>query len=663
MMTRKRPATKVSPLDILVWLFSSCLLGFVAGSSVSSPHLLRTSLLLEDKIDTDGDDWVIDLPVSDINILMVTDVHSWIAGHSRHSAAALSLEEQDLHRPPSDIDYGDVLSFYQQLQRYIEQYQHKDLFFVMNGDFMDGTGLSKIPPKSLTPLLEEMPFDILNLGNHELYYNETIQWMVNHFIPHLQSAGRSYLTSNTFYYFNQTSEDRSRTTQRQPQLLQPIGSQYTYLHAPNSGKTLLAFGFVFNFESNCELTVVQRVQETVQERWFQRVLNKGGYDAILCMAHMNVTDPLVTVLKNSFRQVVGKEMPIVFVTGHTHIRAYEQLDDNTVSIESGRYLDTLGFLSFSVERNSTTSFPFQHQFIDTNLQVMSDILGMSNFATTKGLSLTDRIHETQDELGLLKTVGCTPQEYYVHEGMDSDQSLWRLYMKSIIPKYITHYKEQTTLFVQTTALFRYTLPKGEVVMDDVIAVCPFNNTLYKIAKNILGSDILKLLELPPNVTEPNSVINPGWKVPKYALSTFELDPNQQYDLLTVKWHVKDFQARLVNITGLPSIPATPLLQDPSNRKSTIWSTAELWTQYIHETWPTCRDDKAKGEEEADAIDSSSPPPEEKPMTSAIFICMIILGVYSYQRRKRYLRTRDGYESIGDHQRTSLMSTYRNSRMK
>ena len=63
--------------------------------------------------------------LSDINVLIVTDTHSWVGGHGAHESKM-------------NADYGDVLSFYERL-RSICASQRKDLFFVMNGDFMDGT--------------------------------------------------------------------------------------------------------------------------------------------------------------------------------------------------------------------------------------------------------------------------------------------------------------------------------------------------------------------------------------------------------------------------------------------------------------------------------------------------------------------------------------------
>jgi len=99
----------------------------------------------------------VQLPFGDINVLAVTDVHAWVAGHAPHE-------------PRYDADYGDILSFYERV-KYASQSKGKDLFFVMNGDFVDGTGLSSIPPDKLTPILMKMPWSAVNIGNHELYHN------------------------------------------------------------------------------------------------------------------------------------------------------------------------------------------------------------------------------------------------------------------------------------------------------------------------------------------------------------------------------------------------------------------------------------------------------------------------------------------------------------
>jgi len=95
------------------------------------------------------------LPFGDINIVVVTDDHSWIGSHGRKE-------------PYYNADYGAILSFYQHLKSHCETNEGKDLWFVMNGDWIDGTALSLDGDiDSLVPLIEKMPFDIVNTGNHE----------------------------------------------------------------------------------------------------------------------------------------------------------------------------------------------------------------------------------------------------------------------------------------------------------------------------------------------------------------------------------------------------------------------------------------------------------------------------------------------------------------
>jgi len=132
-----------------------------------------------------------EIPWNDINIVVVTDVHSWIGRRKRRRGKYVPSTGTSNHTAINpDVgsdgvaltaDYGDVLSFYRHLQELVRRHnQHpkhrqRDLWFVMNGDFVDGTGLSTIPPNHLTPLLQHMPWDAVNVGNHELYYNGTRQ--------------------------------------------------------------------------------------------------------------------------------------------------------------------------------------------------------------------------------------------------------------------------------------------------------------------------------------------------------------------------------------------------------------------------------------------------------------------------------------------------------
>jgi 2',3'-cyclic-nucleotide 2'-phosphodiesterase (5'-nucleotidase family) len=121
------------------------------------PHIVSLIFLWQSAIgfEIEGNqDGVPDFPWSDINLLVITDDHSWLGGHGRKDSYL-------------NADYGEVLSFYQKLKAYCDS-ANQDLFFVMNGDWIDGTGLSLDGDIShLVPLIQKMPFDVVNTGNHE----------------------------------------------------------------------------------------------------------------------------------------------------------------------------------------------------------------------------------------------------------------------------------------------------------------------------------------------------------------------------------------------------------------------------------------------------------------------------------------------------------------
>ena len=102
----------------------------------------------------------------DINIVHVTDVHSWLSGH--------------LHEPANEADYPDVLALFQHLEARAHA-QGRDIFLFNSGDIVDGTGLAgatAVDGAALTPIIRQMPFAALTCGNHELYINSTVENLV-----------------------------------------------------------------------------------------------------------------------------------------------------------------------------------------------------------------------------------------------------------------------------------------------------------------------------------------------------------------------------------------------------------------------------------------------------------------------------------------------------
>ena len=80
-----------------------------------------------------------------------------------------------------NADYGSIASAYLNLKSLASE-SGKDVFLLNNGDHVEGSGLSDasvytngIHGYDLFPLIGMMPFDALNIGNHDLYDNSTVE--------------------------------------------------------------------------------------------------------------------------------------------------------------------------------------------------------------------------------------------------------------------------------------------------------------------------------------------------------------------------------------------------------------------------------------------------------------------------------------------------------
>ena len=120
------------------------------------------------------------LPFSDLNILSTTDTHGWVRGHPREPSYSASL--------------ADFISF----SSHLRNISSGDFLIVDSGDTLDGNGfvdadISGVKGKRARELLKEVGYDVVTMGNHELY-NYTVALDVwRNYRPHFE--GR-YLASN-----------------------------------------------------------------------------------------------------------------------------------------------------------------------------------------------------------------------------------------------------------------------------------------------------------------------------------------------------------------------------------------------------------------------------------------------------------------------------------
>ena len=450
-------------------------------------------------------------------------------------------------------------------------------FPVNNGDFVHGTGLSQMPgnPSYLIPLLEKMPYDAVNCGNHELYYDPNVAYMMR---PggYVDWWGDRYITSNIVVRSNEKKDVVS------------LGNRYKMLQGRHS--TLLVFGFLYDMHDASRMVEIQQVEDVVQQSWFLKALSDEHYDAIMILSHMDLVDPLVDVIRSAIRQRIGDGKPVVFITGHTHYRGVKQLEDLTMTFEAGKFLDTVGFVSFpraESVRSENASSLFQSVFLDTNRKLLfEDTLGYAKYSdgeTHNGKALSEFIHDTRTKLGLAEQVGCAPQSYFVERHIEDNDSLWKLYRDEVVPKVFGSRKTEEQMqndlpiaMMISKGSWRYDIfNNATLIADDIMVVAPFNDTLVYMG-SFPANVILQL-----NATiNKEQVLYGTWRpmLPDYILigDVIKEDPSS-----TSRYHLysHDFDGE-----GIRKVLADIAPDQPVDIKETEYRSTLIWLAFVKEFW-------------------------------------------------------------------------------
>ncbi|KAL7498151.1 hypothetical protein ACHAWT_009675 [Skeletonema menzelii] len=448
----------------------------------------------------------VSLNIQSINIVILTDVHSWVRGHGRHE-------------PKLNADYGNILSFYQRLQQQVQQLESKpDLYLVNNGDFLHGTILGDDPPEHLVGILERMPFDAITLGEHEIINSKSIEKLEE---PGglFDEWGERMVTSNI---------RRSGSSEGN---LEPLGNNYLLLEG-NQG-SVLVLGFLYNLNENESASgiTVADVQDVMEEGWFTSLFasckHQPQFDAVVVLSHMDVRDELVTLLLSEFRKLCGQKMVVQFITGHTHIRSFAELDSHSSSIEAGRFLDTVGFVSFEPKLGS-----FAHNFIPANEKYLAQSIDMSEdeYHTHDGEELSEYIARTIDHTGAGNVLGCASKRY-------NEQDLLDMYLNEVMPKsFLNHNHASQDILLQFLDSFvGYDLFPGMITMGDIYTVVPQDYDIQSLGR-ITGSDVTRVMNEMSKVDRRlvnNSTNFVGLSMATESGKSTEIDSSIRYNLHTL----------------------------------------------------------------------------------------------------------------------------------
>lgn len=447
---------------------------------------------------------------NDINFVHTTDTHGWYSGH--------------INQPLYHANWGDFISFTTHLRR-IAHSQNQDLLLIDSGDRHDGNGLSDITsPNGLksTPIFIKQDYDLLTIGNHELYLWENSKQEYDTVVNHFQDK---YVCSNVDIRLDNG-------------LFVPLGLKYKYFTTPIRGIRVLAFGFLFDFKRFNSGTRVTPMTETIHEPWFQEAL-KHEVDLIIIVGHTPISHNWGEFYQvHQYLRQFFPDTIIQYFGGHSHIRDFTVFDSLSTGLQSGRYCETVGWTSVNLDKadlNLPVRQRFSRSYIDFNTDSFKYHTNLDKeFDTAKGKLVSKLIRETRKELKLDTLIGYVKTNYYVdYVPIDHPKSIFNLLALKIL-KTLPKSKHEERITIINTGSIRYDLYKGPYTIDSKFIVSPFENIWV-------------------NITVPKSVATKVAAKLNDAdyISASRLKPPHQYDLQVQDLSTSPHQAHFEMQEKLP----------------------------------------------------------------------------------------------------------------
>ncbi|KAH8816805.1 Metallo-dependent phosphatase-like protein [Xylogone sp. PMI_703] len=419
------------------------------------------------------------LPWGNLNFLQTTDTHGWLAGH--------------LQEAQYSADWGDYISFAERMQEKADQ-EGVDLIIIDTGDRVDGNGLydASTPKGRYTyDIIREQHIDVLSTGNHELYKVDTTAREYEQTVPNFKGH---YLASNLDYILPDTKEQV------------PMAQRWRKFTTKNQGIRIVAFGFIFNFALNNENSVVQPVEKTIQEPWFQEAIREDC-DLFLVVGHVSLRGKEYDAIYKAIRSQ-NWDTPIQFFGGHSHIRDYKNYDAAAHGLQAGRYMETIGWMSIDGIKGNTTkqepkdgsntaSLKFKRRYIDNNLfgYYYHTGLNATTFPTEHGKNVSAMIHHGRKALALDYNYGCAPKDFWVNRApYPSNDSAFTWLETEVFPDMVVNTKRADVprLAIMNTGGIRFDIFMGAFTRDTTYIVSPFQSKWmyikdvpYSAAKDLL----------------------------------------------------------------------------------------------------------------------------------------------------------------------------------
>lgn len=251
----------------------------------------------------------------------------------------------------------------------------------------------------------------------------------------------------------------------------------------------------------------------VKESWFVETLAaKEPVDLFVLLGHNPVrpSSPAST-----FRTVLDAiraahpRTPVQIFGGHTHVRDFAVYDDATVGIESGRYCETLGWLSMSgfdssnsgyrgapqprgaarawrpARKGSRSPFVYSRRYLDWNRKTFVYHSGDDGEThdDASGRRVTGDITRVHDELSLGHVYGCAPRDWCKScAPFDDARNIFPgvVYPAAAAVVVNEERADRARIILGNTGAIRFDLHKGPFTYDDSFITSPFRNAFLYV---------------------------------------------------------------------------------------------------------------------------------------------------------------------------------------
>ncbi|PGH17510.1 hypothetical protein AJ79_01110 [Helicocarpus griseus UAMH5409] len=417
------------------------------------------------------------LTFGQLNFLHTTDTHGWLAGH--------------LREPSYAADWGDYIAFASHIREKVEA-DGADLLLIDTGDRIEGNGLyDSSEPKGLytADIFKQQHIDVLCSGNHELYKKNSSEDEYLITVPNFKG---NYLSSN-IDIMNPQSGERV-----------PLAPRFKKFITQKQGIRIVAFGFLFDFTQNYNNTIVQPVEETIKEQWFQDAIRDKDVDLFLVIGHVPVQSKEYTDIYKAIRGMHW-DTPIQFFGGHQHIRDYAKYDEKAYGLASGRFMETIGFASINgvstggKKASISTNPTFTRKYIDNNLWSFyhHTNLNESTFPTQQSKNVSKMIENARHALNLDHIYGCTPQDLWMSRVQyPHNDSIYTWLEKQVLPDILSTgmRANKTGMAIINTGAIRFDIFKGPFTQDTAFMLSPFTSA-FRYAKDVPYDKAKQVLEV------------------------------------------------------------------------------------------------------------------------------------------------------------------------